>query len=336
LRDEEEHHGLVCRIKRPRAIIILPMRELAIQVLAVAKSLCHHVRFRVVGLFGGHKERLMRESLETPCDIIIATPDTLKRHQSRGKIYLTDVSHIVVDEVDTMWHSDFRPTVLHLLSLLNIQEEKPPFPRSINRGTQVILVGAMLPSSVEKQIEETIPKVKKAKSKNLHKLMAHVEHQFLRVRPEDKAEKLLSLLKCKPENKVVIFCNTIPSCDWVANYLAENGVFPIKLHGSVSSLERTERFKLYQQGRTNVLVCTDVVSRGVNTNFVNQIILFDFPTTAADYIHRSGRTGRVGGPHNCVVTSLVCRKREYALVHALKDAWEKNEAILSMDTSQSK
>jgi superfamily II DNA/RNA helicase len=121
--------------------------------------------------------------------------------------------------------------------------------------------------------------------------MAHVEHQFLRVRPEDKAEKLLSLLKCKPENKVVIFCNTIPSCDWVANYLAENGVFPIKLHGSVSSLvlytrpnnytvnackkicncfeqERTERFKLYQQGRTNVLVCTDVVSRGVNTNFV--------------------------------------------------------------------
>jgi superfamily II DNA/RNA helicase len=69
---------------------------------------------------------------------------------------------------------------------------------------------------------------------------------------------------------------------------------------------------------------------------VNQIILFDFPTTAADYIHRSGRTGRVGGPHNCVVTSLVCRKREYALVHALKDAWEKNEAILSMDTSQSK
>ncbi|XP_062502583.1 uncharacterized protein LOC134179663, partial [Corticium candelabrum] len=334
LRDDEVHRGFVSRIKRPRAVILVPSRELAIQVLAVAKSLCHHARFRPVGLFGGFKKRLLNESLQTPCDVVVGTPDMVRRLQAKESIYMTDVSHVVIDEVDTMWADDFRPSILHILSLLKVRDEKPPLPLCLDEGTQVTLVGSLLPSRVESQIEETIPKLKKAKSKSLHTLMPHVEHWFVRVRPEDKAERLLDIIRHRPRDVVMVFCNTVSSCDWVAAYLAENAIFPIKLHGSVSSLERSERLRLYREGRSKVLVCTDVASRGIDTKFVNHVILFDFCLNVADYVHRSGRVGRVGGLEGCRVTSLVCRKREYALVQNFKESAEMNEALSLTETTR--
>ncbi|XP_065832911.1 uncharacterized protein [Oscarella lobularis] len=317
LRDEEEFAGKVTRINRPRAVILLPARELVSQVLSVAKSLCHVARFRAVGLCGGRRKKWMIQSLESPFDIAIATPDSLNKLSGLGHIYLSEVSHLVIDEVDTMLDRGFRNQVLDIMS----RSQGP------KRAAQVVLVGATLPSQVEGEIKKRVPNLVQAMSKNLHKVLPHVEQRFLKVKPEDKAAKLVALLRHKPKERAIVFCNTIRSCDWTAKFLAENGIFPIKLHGSINPEDRIERHKLFQEGRSNVLVCTDIASRGLDMSLVSHVVLFDFPETTVDYIHRVGRTGRVGGPLHCTVTSLVCREREQKVAKLIVDAAKRNEAI---------
>lgn len=107
LKDEEETVGTMARVNRPRAIILCPSRELASQVLGVAKSLCHGVRLRIAGIIGGKKRRIVQESLHSPVDVAVATLNTFLRYLRRGKISLTDLTHLVIDEADTMFDESF-------------------------------------------------------------------------------------------------------------------------------------------------------------------------------------------------------------------------------------
>lgn len=329
LRDEEEHHGLLPRLKRPRALIVLPSRDLAAQVLSVAKSLCHKAKFKAVGLITGTKRKFIREALEKPVDVIVATPSSLLKYRQQERILLSDISHLVLDEADTLLDESFVEATTSIVRAVKLRTKKPPkFPAKAE-GAQVTVVGATLTDHVINMVDKLVPNVKKVSSKHLHQVLPHVEQRFVKIRQDEKAEKLASLVKTLPNDVFMVFCNTVPSCDWTARYLRSQDVPLTKLHGGFSAVNRMDLLKGFQRGESRVLVCTDIASRGIDTCSVNHIVLFDFPLNLPDYLHRVGRTGRVGSrvtrPR---VSAFMSHRKDVLMAMKIKDAATRQVAIM--------
>lgn len=329
LKDEEEHLGVLPRLRHPRALIVLPSRDLAAQVLSVTKSLCHQAKFRAVGLIKGVRRKYIREALLKPVDAIIATPNSLLKYRQQERILLTDIEHLVLDEADTLFDRSFKEATMSIIRAIKIRSTKPPPPPSKGEGAQVTVVGATLNDDVINTMEKLIPNIRKVSSKHLHQVLPHVEQRFVKVRQDEKAESLISVIRSNPKDVFMVFCNTIQSCDWTARYLKSHDVTVVKLHGGFSALNRKDILKEFQQGDTKVLVCTDIASRGIHSSHVNHIVLFDFPLNLPDYLHRVGRTGRVGSKVSRPrVTAFMSHRRDVLMALKIKDSATKQEAIL--------
>lgn len=329
LKDEEEHHGVMARLKRPRALIVLPSRDLAAQVLAVTKSLCHVARCRAVGLIGGVKRKYIKDALETPVDIAVATPESLLRYRVEERIHLSDLSHLVLDEADTLFDSSFEEATTSIVKGIKVRDKKPDPPPALGEDAQVTIVGATLSGKMLKKISSLVPNLKKVSSKGLHQILPHIEQRFVKVRQDEKSAKLLELIREHPADVFIVFCNTVPSCDWTAHHLETNGIPAIKLHAGFSPADRKDLLKNFSSGETRVLLCTDIASRGIDLPKVTHVVLFDFPNTIADYLHRVGRTGRVGSIVRCKATAFMTHRRDIQMAWKIKDAAEKKAAIMN-------
>ncbi|XP_073249245.1 uncharacterized protein [Porites lutea] len=295
---EEQDQGVISRLNRPRALIVLPNRELAFQVLKVAKSLSHNARFRSALLTGGRKLRVLKSGFESPVDLLVGTPGTLLEFLERGRLFLSDVSYLVIDEADSMFDKTFKNDTMQLLETINHLQ---------------------------------------ACTSSHHRILPHVRHKFVKIPQNDKPEKLLELLRedlSLHNRRTVVFCNTTPSCDFIGHYLTNNGISHIKLHSTIAIEERSNLFKDFQEEKERILVCTDVGSRGLDTN-VNHVINFDFPISVTDYIHRVGRTGRVRTvPRQddvAMATSLMSHNRDVRMALAIEEAARKNQCLKSIE-----
>lgn len=170
-----------------------------------------------------------------------------------------------------------------------------------------------------------------------HRILPHVRHKFVKIPQNDKPEQLLELLRedlSLHNRRTVVFCNTTPSCDFIGHYLTNNGISHIKLHSTIAIEERSKLFKDFQEEKERILVCTDVGSRGLDTN-VNHVINFDFPISVTDYIHRVGRTGRVRTvPRQddvAMATSLMSHNRDVRMALAIEEAARKNKCLKSIE-----
>jgi len=130
---------------------------------------------------------------------------------------------------------------------------------------------------------------------------------------------------------IIIFCNRTKTCIWLASFLRENDIPCVALHGSCKPGIRKGLMQKYQDGEVNVLVATDLGSRGINTIRTQHVINYEFPMFNADYIHRCGRTGRVGGASNCKVTSFITRRFEFKVVQDIELSVRKGIAVPSVD-----
>lgn len=334
LRDEEERFGLVPRMRRPRALVLLPSRDLAAQVLSVAKSLCHTAKFRAVGLIGGVKRKFVRDALQMPVDVVIATPDSLLRYRREERILLTDLRHLVIDEADTLFDESFESAITSILKDVKIRSKKPPLPPAKAEDTQMTIVGATLSTRMLKKIELLIPNIKKVSTKSLHQILPHVKQTFHKLHQHEKSEMLLSIINSSPTDVYMVFCNTVPSCDWTAHYLRANGVELTKLHAGFSSMDRRNLLKEFASGSSRVLVCTDIASRGIDARQVTHVILFDFPNSLADYLHRVGRTGRVGSQDKCRASIFMTHRRDVRMAWKIKEAADKRDAIMNHKVSR--
>lgn len=303
LRDDELAN-IEIREKRPRAMIIVPNRELVTQVLGVAKSLSHYARFRTRGISGGSKQRAQKEALELT-DLLVATPGRLLLHRKNGNVFFTDIRHLVIDEADTMLDKGFAEDLKEILAPIR---GRRPGVKNFHAPTQITLAAATLPSELHKKLEEFIPNVNRIIAPSTHLPTASVKQRFVPVSQGAKREALIEALKSSKAKQQIVFCNTIPSCNSTEHFLREEGFATTCYHGDILPKEREANWRMFLSGEVNVLVCTDIAARGLDTIMVDHVILFDFPRTAVDYLHRIGRTGRAGKQGQ--VTALVGPKEK--------------------------
>ncbi|KAK3745678.1 hypothetical protein QZH41_019006, partial [Actinostola sp. cb2023] len=323
LREEEEKHGIIARLNRPRACVVVPARELAMQVLKVAKSLSHHAKFRSVGVIGGRKQKWIREDLKNPVDLIVTTPGTLLKYRQKDRLFFTDLTHLVIDEADTMFDSSFKKLTLEILHTIHVRESKPHPPHQLPIDTQVTIVGATLPDDLMvSTLADIVPNLTKCTS-GLHRVLPHVRHTFIKMNQQEKADRLIELLQrdSRQARRTIVFCNSASSCDWLGHYLNKKDFSFIRLHGNIPPEIRCERFDDFQKHSSNILICTDIASRGLDTSDVTHVINFDFPNSVVDYIHRVGRTGRVSPVEpqtTCRATSFVTHNRDARMARAIE------------------
>ncbi|KAG0503197.1 hypothetical protein HPP92_003269 [Vanilla planifolia] len=329
LRHDEQLSGMMMKPRRPRAIVLCPTRELTEQVFRVAKSISHHARFRSTMISGGGRSRPQEDSLNAPIDMVVGTPGRILQHVDDGNIVYGDIRFLVLDEADTMFDKGFGPDIRKFIGPLKKRAAK-----SDDQGFQTIMVTATMTKAVQKLVDEEFEGIIHLQTSTLHKKVASARHDFIKISgSENKLESLLQVLapSLARGNKVMVFCNTLNSSRAVDHFLTENQIYTVNYHGEVPAEERVENLRKFKsdEGDCPTLVCTDLAARGLDLD-VDHVIMFDFPLNSIDYLHRTGRTARMGAKGK--ITSLVA-KRDLLLADRIEEALRKNESLESLNAS---
>ncbi|XP_015930056.1 probable ATP-dependent RNA helicase DDX28 [Parasteatoda tepidariorum] len=294
----------------PLGLVIVPGRELAEQVADIASKLGYDSGITVkVLLSEGTFLTHLKPSRYCDVDILVTTLGSLSK--LKGRVFkLSNIQHLVLDEADTLTDKSFIYDLFSVFKTLNIRSSSEKF-EGKHQGAQVTFVSTIYPSNISELYTElfTEKDVVKISSNYLHRIQPHVEQKFWRVNADTYAGELLHLVKTSYQKKepTLIFCNKSPTCDWMTIFFKDNGISCEKLHGAMNPLERSKVWQAFQEGEFDILCCTDLVSRGLDTQRVKHVINFDFPNNTSDYILRCGRVGRVGTNHGHV-TNLVASK----------------------------
>ncbi|KAF0309472.1 putative ATP-dependent RNA helicase DDX28 [Amphibalanus amphitrite] len=324
---------------RPRALIVTPGRELAVQIrdvlLAMTADLPLHVRM----LLGGRTKRKMERPTVLPMDVLVASFGALSKLHSVGILDLSRVSQVILDEADTLLDDSFREDVRRLLSRLPLSALSGDLQRPGDGGgptTALTLLAATLPRNLDSLLEGLVTgQVSRVTSARLHHLLPHVQQSFLRLGSAQRADALVRLCREATERRepVIVFSNNAPTCDWVSLHLNESGVDCLNVSGRLHYKLRQGRWAAFLAGEPAVLSCTDLVSRGLDSCRVEHVINFDFPWNTSDYIHRAGRVGRAGSERAGTVTSFVSRPLDVAIAQRIERAARTGEPLWNVDAN---
>ena len=266
----------------------MPTCELATQVHDVIGDLLGHDRKRVVSIFGGTGYRDQVRALHKGVNIVVACPGRLEDLIERGDILLDDVTTVVLDEADRMADMGFLPAVRRLLDQT-----------AANR--QVLLFSATIGREVESIIRNYQHDPVRVAIEATEEAKGDVAHHFWKV---DRSERVAITAKLIADHgQAFVFCRTKRGADRVVKQLQAHGVRAVPMHGDRTQGQRERALDSFAKGRTDALVATDVVARGIHVDALPCVVHFDPPTDHVDYVHRSGRTGRAG--HTGTVVSLV-------------------------------
>ncbi|KAL6504189.1 hypothetical protein OROGR_026112 [Orobanche gracilis] len=326
LRRDEALHGILMKPRRPRAVLLCPTRELCEQVFRVAKSVSHHARFRSTMLSGGGRLKPQEDSMNSPIDMVVGTPGRVLQHIEEGNLVYGDIRYLVLDEADTMFDHGFGPDIRKFLGPLRNRAFKPD-----GLGFQTVLVTATMTKAVQKLVDEEFDGILHIRTSTLHRRIASARHDFIKLSSsENKLEALLQVLEpsLAKGNRVMVFCNTLNSSRAVDHFLEENRIPTVNYHGEVPAEQRIQNLDKFKSndGDCPTLVCTDLAARGLDLD-VDHVVMFDFPSNSIDYLHRTGRTARMGAKGK--VTSLVARK-DVMLANRIEEAVKKNESLESL------
>jgi ATP-dependent RNA helicase RhlE len=280
----------------PRALVIAPTRELALQVEESFTLFAKHTGLKSVAIYGGTKYDSQVKKLREGVDLVVATPGRLLDHIERGTIDVTAVEFLVLDEADRLLDMGFIPQVRELISHLYAERQTLMFSATIDERVERIASEFLMdPLTIRINTSQVEPK-------EISQVMHHV--------PEfDKDVLLLELLQKLSGESVLVFTRTRRRADWVHARLAEANVDAEPIHGDISQAQREKTLSRYRDGHFMVLVATDVAARGLDIDRITHVINYDLPDTAEDYVHRIGRTGRAG--RKGVATSFVAEGQAY-------------------------
>ena len=273
---------------RPRGLVLLPTRELAVQVYDVLRPLAEDMGVRIVAVYGGADiERQVRQ-LRKGCEVIIATPGRLIDLGDRGELAVEDLDVLVLDEADRMADMGFMPQVEWVL-------------RRLERDHQTLLFSATLDGAVDRLVSRylTDPVLHEVASPT--NTVDAMEHRFLEVHQMDRVKVCAAV--CRSADKALVFVRTKHGCDRLVEQLGKEGVRSGAIHGDLRQANRERTLKDFTEGKLHVLVATDVAARGLHIDAVDIVVHFDPPEDQKAYLHRSGRTARAGSAG--LVVSLV-------------------------------
>ncbi|CAB4553724.1 unannotated protein [freshwater metagenome] len=287
--------------RRPRALILVPTRELATQVRDELAPLGVVRDVTVTAIYGGAKMETQVAELEKGVEIVVATPGRMIDMIERKEIFLDDITQVVLDEADRMADMGFLPQVEWIL-------------RHVPGQHQTLLFSATLDGVVDTLIKryQTDPAMHEVVSEQV--TVEQMQHRFLQVHDMDKV-KVAAAIICN-SNRTIVFVRTKRAADRVADNLRREGVEAASIHGDLRQSQREKALKDFSDGKLKALVATDVAARGIHVDEVDVVIHYDPPEDSKAYLHRSGRTARAGAKG--VVATLVMWNEELEVKRLLK------------------
>lgn len=265
------------------ALVLAPTRELAIQIYEEANKFCYCTGIRPVVVYGGANMQQQQRDLEIGADILVATPGRLVDLIERGRVRLDIVRFLVLDEADRMLDMGFEPQIRRI-----VQEEGMPFER------QTFMFSATFPNEIQQLAGDFMKDYIFVAVGRVGAASKDVTQRVEWVEQGAKIDYVIDFLSRAPEGLVLIFVETKRGADLLEEVLMRHNFPAASIHGDKSQKEREEALKLFKSGRAPILVATDVAARGLDIPNVTQVINFDLPSNIDDYVHRIGRTGRVG------------------------------------------
>ena len=267
----------------PRVLVLTPTRELALQVEKAAMTYGNELRrFRTACLVGGSPYGLQLKRLSQPVDVVVATPGRLIDHLERGKIDFSRLEVLVLDEADRMLDMGF-------VDDIKLIAKRCPETR------QTLLFSATLDGVVGNLARELTKNAQRIEIAAVAKQDAKIEQRMLFADNMDHKTRMLdALLRDVDMHQALVFASTKRSTEEISDMLSESGFASDALHGDMQQGQRNRALQRLREGRTRVLVATDVAARGIDVAGISHVINFDLPRQAEDYVHRIGRTGRAG------------------------------------------
>ncbi|KAJ4834395.1 hypothetical protein Tsubulata_007337 [Turnera subulata] len=275
----------------PLALVLAPTRELAQQIEKEVKGFSRSLEpFKTALVVGGTNIGDQRSELRAGVDVVVATPGRLIDHLQQGNTSLSRVSFIVLDEADRMLDMGFEPQIREVM-------------RNLPKKHQTLLFSATMPVEIEALAQDYLTDPVQVKVGKVSSPTANVSQKLEMVSESEKIDRLLDLLvedasraerSGHPFPLTIVFVERKARCNEVAEALVAQGLKAVALHGGRSQNEREAALRDFRSGSTDILVATDVASRGLDVTGVAHVINLDLPKTMEDYVHRIGRTGRAG------------------------------------------
>ncbi|MEQ9245604.1 MAG: DEAD/DEAH box helicase [Nitratireductor sp.] len=273
------------RARMPRTLILEPTRELAAQVEENFVKYGKNHRLNIALLIGGVSFDEQEKKLERGADVLIATPGRLLDHFERGKLLLTGVEILVIDEADRMLDMGFIPDIERICKLI-------PFTR------QTLFFSATMPPEITKLTEQFLQAPVRVEVSRPATTATNITQRFVKsgAKPWEKRERLRSLIDSQGDTlkNAIIFCNRKSEVATLFRSLVRHEYDAGALHGDMDQRARMAMLENFRKGNLKLLVASDVAARGLDIPDVSHVFNFDIPTHADDYVHRIGRTGRAG------------------------------------------
>lgn len=299
----------------PLYVILAPTRELAIQIHEEARKFAHRTPFRPCVVYGGAPFGAQAREVEYGCDILVATPGRLLDMLDRGKISLSRVRYLCMDEADRMLDMGFEKQIRTI-----VEEREMPG----NRYRQTTMFSATFQKEVRSLAADFLTDHLFLKVGRVGSTTDAITQVVKFVRDSDKKDEILKDVR-SISGRTLIFTETKRDTDMLARFLFSQGFPASAIHGDRSQREREAALNSFKTGRISVLVATDVASRGLDISGVNHVINYDMPGNIDSYVHRIGRTGRAG--HVGVATSYFNDDSKALAKKLAKLLGESNQAI---------
>ncbi|MEI5584094.1 MULTISPECIES: DEAD/DEAH box helicase [unclassified Agromyces] len=289
--------------RKPRALILAPTRELALQIDRTVQPIAQSVGLFTTQIYGGVPQGRQVGALQRGVDIVIGTPGRVEDLIEQGRLDLSEVAITILDEADHMCDLGFLEPVQRIL-------------RRTGEGSQKLLFSATLDSGVATLVDEFLvdPAVHEVAGED--QSSGTIEHRVFVIDNRDKRDIVAQL--ADREGKTLVFSRTRAFAEDLTDHLADAGILAVALHGDLNQSRRTRNLQQLTSGRVDVLVATDVAARGIHVDDIDLVIQADAPDEYKTYLHRSGRTGRAGREGR--VVTLVPRNRQRRLSELLDRA----------------
>jgi ATP-dependent RNA helicase DeaD len=267
--------------KGPQAIVLAPTRELVQQIVGEMEKLAHGQDVSICGIYGGEPIQRQLRALERGVDIAVGTPGRVIDHIERRTLYLGDVFHVVLDEADRMLDIGFRPDIERIL-------KRVPDPH------QTLLLSATISGDVRRLAQKYMYRPVELNLSRDEPSVESIRQYIISVDQDRKLDLLVHLLNREQPRQCIVFTRTRKGADRLADRLSRHVRGVATIHGDLPQTARDRVMRGFREASIPILVATDVVGRGIDVEGISHVINFDIPDDAENYLHRIGRTGRMG------------------------------------------
>lgn len=267
--------------KGVHALIVVPTRELALQVRDELENIGKHTPARIVAVFGGASMSMQANALKGGANIVVGTPGRMMDFMRQGVLKFPHLKVVILDEADKMLDMGFKDDIETIFS-------------QVPATRQTLLFSATMPGSIKQLAKRHMKSPVEVNLSEDTLTVEGITQYYLNVDPKERVRMLAGLVKHFKIQKGMIFCQTKRTVDWLESQLQRYGIQAAKIHGDLPQAKRQHYLQAFEQGQYPMLIATNVAARGIHIDNISHVINFDFPDEYETYIHRIGRTARQG------------------------------------------